>query len=298
VQRLARTGAGTAHDVWRGRVARVDGDTVEVVVPAHGIGGLWEARAGADTSWLDPSPPVPASSAFPHRRAVRVPVDPSATAPPADAVVVPAGEHVLTVRYRCRETGMYQGAPFVDEWKPLPPRLHDLRTLERVARLGHPVAVARLEVSEREFARFVAETGHRPVVPGGRVPAWRGRGVEEAGDAPVTEVDLEDARAYARWAGARLPTEDEWQLAAEREGLARRTPAVWNHTESEHSDGRSRFTMLKGGAEHRAEGSSWYADGGVRTPDVSLKYLVPGGGLGRSTSIGFRLAWDVPEEAR
>ena len=36
---------------------------------------------------------------------------------------------VLTVRYRCRETGMYDGAPFVDEWKPLPPRLHDLRTL-------------------------------------------------------------------------------------------------------------------------------------------------------------------------
>ena len=27
---------------------------------------------------------------------------------------------------------MYDGAPFVDEWKPLPPRLHDQRTLERV----------------------------------------------------------------------------------------------------------------------------------------------------------------------
>ena len=43
---------------------------------------------------------------------------------------------------------MYAGAPFVDEWKPLPPRLHDLRTLERDVVLTAPVAVAVREVSE------------------------------------------------------------------------------------------------------------------------------------------------------
>ena len=32
-------------------------------------------------------------------------------------------------------------------------------------------------------------------------------------DAPVTHVELADARAYAAWAGMRLPTEDEWQVA-------------------------------------------------------------------------------------
>lgn len=34
-------------------------------------------------------------------------------------------------------------------------------------------------------------------------------------DLPVVCVDLDDARAYAKWAGKRLPTEAEWQLAAQ-----------------------------------------------------------------------------------
>ena len=63
----------------------------------------------------------------------------------AGAVRLAAGERVITVRYRQRETGMYEGAPYVDEWKPLPPRLHDQRTLERVVTLP-----GRLRVAESE----------------------------------------------------------------------------------------------------------------------------------------------------
>ncbi|WP_201766262.1 SUMF1/EgtB/PvdO family nonheme iron enzyme [Leifsonia xyli] len=112
-------------------------------------------------------------------------------------------------------------------------------------------------------------------------------------DAPVTGVSLADARAYAAWAGARLPDEFEWQLAASQPGFQRLTPAVWNWTESEHSDGATRFVMLKGGSEHVSLGSDWYTDGGVREPSFSLKLLLAGLGVERSSSIGFRLAWDV-----
>jgi formylglycine-generating enzyme len=110
----------------------------------------------------------------------------------------------------------------------------------------------------------------------------------------VTYVDLDDARAYAAWAGARLPTEDEWQAAAEAGLLERARPRVWNWTESEHRDGRTRFAILKGGAEYRADGSDWYVDGGPQDPRYSLKLLLLGGGLSRSAWIGFRIAADLP----
>ena len=291
-------GDDTAYDVATGaKAARPGGGRVaEVAVPARGIGGLWTVAGDHDASWLVADTPAHLSSAFPHRRTHRVLPVRTTTRPDRAHVVVPPGEHVLTVRYRCRETGMYAGAPFVDEWKPLPPRLHDLRTLERDVVLTTPVAVAVREVSQQEFAAFVGVTGHIPAIPGGRAPRWT-RGGDAGLDRPVTEVDLDDARAYAAWAGARLPTEDEWQLAAEGAGIERLTPWVWNLTESEHSDGRTRFIMLKGGADHISTGSSWYFDGGRHTPDFTAKYLVPGLGLGRSTTVGFRLAWDLPRHA-
>ncbi|SDP58466.1 Sulfatase-modifying factor enzyme 1 [Pedococcus dokdonensis] len=296
--RVPTPGTGPAFDLWTGRELSRSAGTVEVGIPGRGVGGVWVAPSGHDRSWLPEDSPREDAAGFTHRLAHRVPTpDVAPSRPTVPHLTVPSGTHVLTVRYRCRETGMYEGAPFVDEWKPLPPRLHDLRTLERVAVLDRPIAVAAREVSEREFAEFVAATGHRPAVPGGRTPAWAGRTPAEADpQRPVTEVDLADARAYAAWSGSRLPTEDEWQLAAEQSGFERLVPAVWNLTESEHTDGRTRFMMLKGGADHRSEGSSWYFDGGVRGPDFAAKYLVPGLGLGRSTSIGFRVAWPVADE--
>ena len=295
---------GVHFDLTGGGRLPTDGHTL---VPAHGVAALLHVAPGtAVPEWLPglleelSRRPHNPDARFPHRLSHRIASAAPRFAhtgpgPEEDAVVVPAGPYVLTVRHRGRETGMYQGAPYVDEWKPLPPRLHDARTLQRDGELTEPVAVAATEVTNAEFAEFLAATGHTPDTAHRFLDHWSdGRPDPSARDEPVTFVDLDDARASCAWRGGRLPTEDEWQLAGEQGGLRRGEPAVWNWTESEHSDGRTRFVMLKGGSDHHAHGSDWYVEGGRRAPDHSVKLLLPGLGQARSATVGFRCAWDLP----
>lgn len=67
--------------------------------------------------------------------------------------------------------------------------------------------IDRHEVTNAQFAAFVAATAHRPA--GGWAPA-----PPERARRPATRVSLDDARAYARWAGKSLPTEEQWEKAA------------------------------------------------------------------------------------
>tara|TARA_R100000365_G_scaffold1057_1_gene3833 strand:- start:16903 stop:18837 length:1935 start_codon:yes stop_codon:yes gene_type:complete len=204
---------------------------------------------------------------------------------------VPDGE--LTVTYRLRETGLYGETPYIEEWKPLPPRLHQIATMTRPL-IAHSIAIARDEVTNGQFAEFLAATDYHPMRRERFLAHWH-KGTPRPGseNEPVTHVELDDARAYAAWAGLRLPTEDEWQVAAHRGLLNRAEPMVWNLTESEHHDGRTRFAILKGGCAPLPQVSDWHLESGPLAPERSVKLLAVGAGLARSPMIGFRCAADI-----
>ncbi len=64
------------------------------------------------------------------------------------------------------------------------------------------------EVTAGRYAAFLSASGR--AAPW----LWESVNLQLHGDRPVIGVDWEDAEAYCRWAGKRLPTEAEWEKAA------------------------------------------------------------------------------------
>ena len=246
-------------------------------------------------------------------------------------VEIPAASIELKMDMRVRECGFYESTP------PPGGDLGDsyafkLHTFRRAVVLKR-IAVDETLVTNADYGLFLRASDYQPRQRQNFLKHWEHGGLPPGKEQhPVVYVDLDDARAYARWAGKRLLTEDEWQFAAQGSdgrkypwgnlmapGLCNggetgdttpvkafprgRSPFgcydmcgnVWEWTESVRSDGNTRFCIIRGGGFFEAKGSGWYADGGPRPVDFASKFLLMWPGLDRCATIGFRCAVDLED---
>lgn len=116
---------------------------------------------------------------------------------PKGMVEIPAGNFVMEVSH---------GDAFIPYPESPAP---EVTRVESFYMDRHPVTNA-------EFKEFLEESGYQPADPVNFLKEWEnGTFPEGKGDYPVVHVSYEDAKAYAAWAGKRLPTELEWQYAAQ-----------------------------------------------------------------------------------
>jgi formylglycine-generating enzyme len=145
--------------------------------------------------------------------------------------------------------------------------------------------IDRYEVTNRQFARFVQQTGYRtqaerdgrsavfaprtPLVDLTDASQWWGfvdgaswqrpdgptDSIDTRMDEPVVHVTYEDALVYAKWLGHGLPNDAQWERAARAGQIASREPMQWAYDQV----GKPRANTWQGVFPIRNDGTDGYA---------------------------------------
>ena len=244
-----------------------------------------------------------------------------------DMIRIPGAAFEFVVSGIMVEGGDGIGVDVQYPWEDSPRRHHRHRLDLK------PFWIDRYPVTNARFKAFVDATGYRPRDGGNFLKDWKD-GTFPGGWAnkPVTWVSLEDARAYARWAGKRLPREWEWQYAAQ--GLdgrlfpwgdelnpsavpppeKSRNPRSPTDVDSfpagaspfgvmdmvgnvwqwtdEYLDDHTRAAVIRGGSYFFPQGSHWYFPNSSRLTEHG-KLLLMAPSKDRAATLGFRCVMDA-----
>jgi formylglycine-generating enzyme required for sulfatase activity len=264
---------------------------------------------------------------FQPQAIVEIPPTKLAQTPPPGMVRIPEGEYGFQVRGIEIEGGNDPGVDVQYPWENAPRRLHRHRI--------HLASffIDRTPVTNAEFKKFLGATSYHPRDDRNFLRDWKNGNYPAGWDKkPVTWVSIEDARAYAKWAGKRLPHEWEWQYAAQsNDGRLYPWGNEWDATvlppadrnrtmrpptdvdafpqgvssfdlldlegnvsqwTDEYWDEHTRAAIIRGGAFYQPSGSIWYFPQTYRL-DEHQKYLLMSPGRDRSGTIGFRCVVDA-----
>ena len=242
-------------------------------------------------------------------------------------VKIPAGDFDFEVTGVEIEGENWEGLDFQYPWENSPRRGHQHRLAMK------PFYIDTYPVTNAEFKKFLDATRYHPKDDHNFLRDWQ-NGMPPQGwdNKPVTWVSLEDARAYAAWAGKRLPHEWEWQYAAQGTD-GRLYP--WGNEWDEHAvpapdkgrdlappadvdahpkgaspfgvmdlignvwqwtdefvDPHTRAAVLRGGSHYQPQGSIWYFPQAYKLNQHG-KYLLMAPSKDRAGTLGFRCVVDA-----
>jgi iron(II)-dependent oxidoreductase len=163
-----------------------------------------------------------------------------------------------------------------------------------------PFEIDRTPVTNGAYVAYMEATGVEPPLywegnaEAGWVSVARGRHDPVDLAQPVIHVSWQEADAFARWAGKRLPSEQEWEVAADRLSAVGQ---VWEWTSSdflaypgfEAFPYREYSEVFFGGEYKVLRGGSWATDRAVMRPSFR-NWDLP---RRRQIFSGFRCARDV-----